>query len=91
MECVAKVPFPFDGSSTGLETLMGATDTGAAFSSWRSVVLSVSNGGSRTAGVTVEASYAPSLDALRPSAGGLLLIRFRLGFLSAPLEGVSSL
>ena len=90
-ERVAKVPFPFDGLSSGLETLMGAIDTGAAFSSCESVVLSVSNGGSHTAGIPVEASCAPTLDALRPSAGGLLLVRYCLGFLSAPLEGVSSL
>ena len=70
---------------------MGAVNTGAAFSLCKSVGLSVSKGGSRTAGILVEVSCAPTLDALGPSAGGLLLVRFHLGFLSAPLEGVSSL
>ena len=70
---------------------MGAVDTGAAFSSCESVGLSFSKGGRRTAGIPVEVSCAPNLDVLRPSAGGLLVVRFRLGFLSAPLEGVSSL
>ena len=89
-EHVAKVPFPLDGSSSSLETLMGAIDTGVTLSFCESVVLSVSNGGSHTAGVPVEASCAHTLDALRTSAGSLLLTHFPLGFLSAPLEGVSS-
>ena len=89
-ERVVKVPFPFDGSSSGLEILKGAIDTGAAFSSCESIVLSVSSGGSCTAGVPVEASCAHTLDALGPSAGGLLLMHFHFGFLSAPLDGVSS-
>ena len=90
-ECVAKVPFPFGRLSSILETLMGAVDTRVAFSSCESVGLSVSKGGSRTAGIPVELSCAPTLDALRLSAGGLLLVLLHLGFLSAPLEGVSSL
>ena len=70
---------------------MGAVGTGAAFSSCEPVGLSVSKGGRRTAGIPVEVSCAPTLEALGPSAGGLLVVHFHLGFLSVPLEGVSSL
>ena len=90
-ECVVKVPFPFGGLSSILETLMDAVNMGTAFSSCSSIGLSVSKGGSRTAGMPVEVSCASTLDALGPSAGGLFLVLFHLGFLSVPLEGVSSL
>ena len=90
-ERVAKVPFPFGGLSSILETLMGAGSAKTAFSSCSSIGLSVSKGGSHTAGMPVEVSCASTLDALGPSAGGLFLVLFHLGFLSVPLEGVSSL
>ena len=57
-ECVVKVPFPFGGLSSVLETLMGAGSAGTALSSCSSIGLSVSKGGSRTAGMPVEVSYA---------------------------------
>ena len=88
---VAKVPFPFGGLSSFLETLMGAGSVGTSLSFCSSVGLSVSKGGSCTAGMPVEASCASTLDALGPSAGGLFLVLLHLGFLSVLLEGVSSL
>ena len=88
---VAKVPFPFGGLSSFLDTLMGTGSAGTSLSSCSSVGLSVSKGGSRTAGMPVEVSCASTLDTLGPSAGGLFLVLLHLGFLSLPLEGVSSL
>ena len=56
---VVNVPFPFDGSSSGLETSKDSTDTGVSVSSCESIILSVSSGGSRTAGVPVFVNKLP--------------------------------
>ena len=90
-ECVAKLPFPFDRLSSVLDGLVGAVGTGAAFSSWSSIGLSVSTGGSHTTGMPVEVDCARTLEAVGPSAGSLFLVRFGFCFLSASLDGVSSL
>ena len=59
-----------------LDAFVGAVGTGAAFSASLSIGLLVSMGGSHTIGIPVEVNCAPTLDALGPSAGGLILVRF---------------
>ena len=48
---VAKIPFPFGGLYSFLDTLMGTGSAGTSLSSCSPVGLSVSKGGSLTAGV----------------------------------------
>ena len=90
-EWVAKLSFPFGTFVPVSWVFAGRITGGAGLSSMSSISFSTSTGGSCTLGIPVEVVWACTHEAVGPSAGGVILVRFGFYFLLASLEGVLSL